>query len=182
MRVMDREGARRADAAREEINAALPAVLPRLRRFCMAIAGSRDGGDDLCQEAIARALASAGQFTHGTRLDSWLMRIARNVHIDAIRRRRTRGTEVDIDQAAAVRGDDGRDITESRSDFERVRSAFATLPEEQRLLMLLVTVEGYSYQDAAEMLDIPIGTVMSRLSRARRSLDTQLHSPVAALS
>ena len=91
MRVTDLDGARRADAARKEINAALPAVLPRLRRFCLALAGTRDVGDDLCQEAIARALASAHQFTPGTRMDSWLMRIARNIHIDAIRRRRTRG-------------------------------------------------------------------------------------------
>lgn len=110
------------------------------------------------------------------------MRIARNAHIDAVRRRRTRGTEVDVEEAISLGGEDGRQITEARSDFARVRTAFAALPEEQRALMLLVTVEGYSYKDAAETLEIPIGTVMSRLSRARRSLDSQLRAPVETLS
>lgn len=176
MGVTDADEARRPHAAREEIHAALPTLLPRLRRFCLGLAGTRDAGDDLCQEAIARALASSAQYTAGTRIDAWVFRIARNVHIDSQRRRQTRGTEVDIDEATRLSGEDGRTTTEHRSDFERVRGGFAALPEEQRMVMLLVAVEGCSYKDAADILDIPIGTVMSRLSRARRTLDNHLQA------
>ena len=163
------------DRTSKEIHAELVTLLPRLRRFCFALAGSADAGDDLCQEAVARALANANRFTPGTRLDNWVFRIARNVHIDAHRRRKTRGPEVEIDEARTLSGDDGRSITEARSDFARVRSDFLALPEDQRVVMLLVAVEGLSYQDAADALEIPMGTVMSRLWRARRALDRKLH-------
>lgn len=153
-----------------ELRRALLPILPRLRRFCLSLAGSVDRGDDLAQAAIARALAAERRFEPGTRLDSWMFRIARNLHIDNQRRLKTRGAEMDVDMVAELAGDDGRAIVEGRSDLDRVRAAFETLPEEQRVMMNLIIVDGRSYKDAAEMLDIPIGTVMSRLSRARRAL------------
>lgn len=176
----DEERARATVARREEIHAALVTMLPRLRRFCLGLARSREGGDELCQEAISRALANVERFTPGTRIDSWLFRIARNLHIDALRRLRTRGSEVEISEAPPMPGDDGVAVAESRSEFARVRLGFAQLPEEQRMLMLLIAVEGYSYKEAAEILDVPIGTVMSRVSRARRALDRHLHAPEEA--
>lgn len=155
------------------------AILPRLRRFCMALARSRDAGDDLCQAAIERALSRSGQFVPGTRLDSWMYRIAQNIHIDQGRRRKTRGVEVDADQAIALTGDDGVRTVEGRSELARARQAMALLPDEQRAVMALVVLDGMSYKEASETLDIPIGTVMSRIARARRAIDSFLNAEPA---
>ncbi len=152
------------------------AILPRLRRFCMVLARNMDRGDDLCQATIERALSRAGQFVPGTRLDSWMYRIAQNINIDESRRARTRGTEVEVDQAYSLAGDDGVQVLEGRSDLDRAREAMAALPEDQGALLALVVFDGKSYKEAAEILSIPIGTVMSRLARARRAIDRHLHS------
>lgn len=156
-------------------------ILPRLRRFCLALARNQDAADDLCQATIERALSRADQFLQGTRLDSWMYRIAQNLHIDQARRVRTRGTEVDVDHAATLTAEDGQQVVEGRSDLARAQAAMAALPEEQRVLMALVVLDGMSYRDAAELLAIPIGTVMSRIARARRAIDLHVHgSPVHA--
>jgi RNA polymerase sigma-70 factor, ECF subfamily len=151
------------------------AILPRLRRFCLALARNVDRGDDLCQATIERALLRQGQFVPGTRLDSWMYRIAQNLHIDEGRRARTRGTEVDVDEAYSLSGDDGVQVVEGRSDLFRAQQAMAALPLEQRSLLALVVLDGKSYKEAAEIMEIPIGTVMSRLARARKAIDRQLH-------
>lgn len=153
-----------------ELRHALVPILPRLRRFCLSLTGNRDSGDDLAQAAIARALAAENQFQAGTRLDSWLFRIAQNLHIDVGRRRTTRGAEINDDALAGTIGSDGREIVEQRSDLAYVRRRFESLPEEQRMILNLVVVDGLSYKDAAETLEVPMGTVMSRLSRARMAL------------
>ncbi len=156
-------------------------ILPRLRRFCLALSRNQDAADDLCQATIERALSRADQFIHGSRLDSWMYRIAQNLHIDQARRVRTRGSEVDVDHAAELTGEDGRQVVEGRSDLASARAAMAALPEEQRVLLALVVLDGMSYRDAAETLSIPIGTVMSRIARARRAIDLHLHrSPANA--
>jgi RNA polymerase sigma-70 factor, ECF subfamily len=151
------------------------AILPRLRRYCMAISRSQDAGDDLCQATVERALSRADQFEHGSRLDSWMFRIAKNIMIDAARRTKTRGVEIEIDDSFSIVGDDGVQIVEGRSDLARARMAMAALPDEQRTLLALVVIEGKSYKEAAEILDVPMGTVMSRISRARRAIDAQVH-------
>lgn len=150
-------------------------VLPRLRRFCLALTRNRDAGDDLCQATVERALSRAEQFVVGSRLDSWMYRIAQNIWIDEARKRKTRGPEVDVEQAFGLVGSDGVRVAEGRSDLARAREAMAALPEEQRVLMTLVVLDGMSYKEAAATLEIPIGTVMSRISRARRSIDRHLH-------
>lgn len=150
-------------------------VLPRVRRFCLALARSQDAGDDLCQATVERALSRADQFIQGTRLDSWMYRIAQNIFIDDKRRVRTRGHEVDVDNAFALAGDNGVQIVEGRSELASARAAMAALPEEQRLLMTLVVLDGMSYKEAATTLDIPIGTVMSRIARARRAIDRHIN-------
>jgi RNA polymerase sigma-70 factor, ECF subfamily len=147
------------------------AILPRLRRFCMALAKGADAGDDLCQATIQRALSREDQFIPGTRLDSWMYRIAQNIHIDQIRRVKTRGHESDIEDAISLSGDDGVKIVEGRSDLARAQAAMAALPDDQRVLLALVVLDGKSYREASEILDIPMGTVMSRIARARRSID-----------
>lgn len=150
-------------------------VLPRLRRFCFALTRAQDAGDDLCQATVERALSRAEQFIPGTRLDSWMYRIAQNIFIDEKRRVRTRGHEVDVDSAFALMGADGVQIVEGRSELASARAAMAALPEEQRLLMTLVVLDGMSYKEAAATLDIPIGTVMSRIARVRRAIDRHIN-------
>ena len=164
-----------------DLRSEIVAILPRLRRFCMAIARDGDAGDDLCQAAIERALSRADQFLPGTRLDSWMYRIAQNIMIDGARRKRTRGVEVEVEDAFGLVGDDGLRIVEGRSDLTRAQAAMAALPEDQRALLALVVLDGMSYKDAAQTLDIPIGTVMSRLARARRAIDARVNAPAGAV-
>ena len=156
------------------IQAELVALLPRLRRFARGLAGAPDQADDLVQSACERALARIDQYQPGTRLDSWLYRIAQNLWIDQVRSARTRGTAVDVEALEAVAGSDGRVTNEQQLTMRDTRRAMAELPEEQRAVLMLVAVEEMSYADAAQALEIPIGTVMSRLSRARRALAERL--------
>lgn len=156
------------------------ALVPRLRRFCLALTRSVDAGDDLAQSAIERALSRIDQWQPGTRLDSWMFRIAQNIFIDEMRSAKRRGTQVDVAALDAVAGDDGRRVTEARSDIARARQAIAALPDDQRVLVALVIIDGQSYKDTAAILDIPIGTVMSRIARARQSIAAFVnHAPNA---
>lgn len=108
-----------------------------------------------------------------------MYRIAQNLHIDEARRRKTRGTEVDIEDRQDIAGGDGLRLVEGRSDLAMARAAVASLPEDQRAVVALVVLEGLSYRDAAETLGVPLGTVMSRLSRARRAIDNAVNREVA---
>ena len=155
----------------EATNHQIIALLPRLRRFCMGLTGSLDAGDDLTQSTVERALMRVSQWQEGTRLDSWMFRIARNINIEEARARIRRTMQFDSNVIDNVIGEDGRDITENRSTLACVRTAMAKLSKDQQALMVLVVVEGKSYREAAEILDIPIGTVMSRIARARRAID-----------
>lgn len=149
-------------------------LLPRLRRFCYALTSNLDRADDLVQETCVRALASADQWQAGTRLDSWMYRIAQNLWIDRSRAQRTRGETVSVDDALDISAEDGREVTEQRSTLQAVARAIATLPGDQQLVVAHVCIDGLSYKDTADALNIPIGTVMSRLARARRSLNEML--------
>lgn len=143
------------------------ALLPRLRRFCEAMAGSPHDGDDLMQATVERALTRSHQFEDGTRLDNWMFRIAQNLHIDRVRSLRRKGTSVDLEHAEELTGDDGRHVTEARSDLAAAQRVLQALPEDQRATFVLVVVEGLSYRKAAEVMNVQIGTVMSRIARAR---------------
>ncbi len=113
-------------------------------------------------------------FTPDTRLDSWLFRIMRNNWIDQHRAARP---TVDIDDAEIVQplvGQDGPRSTEARLELQRVSTAMNELPEDQRAVLMLVCVEGHKYREAAEMLEVPVGTIMSRLARARSNLADKL--------
>lgn len=145
-------------------------LLPRLRRFSYALTGNLDKADDLVQETCARALTSADQWQVGTRLDSWMYRIAQNLWFDKVRATKTRGEVVDVDAANDIVGVDGRDVTESLLTLQAVTRAIRELPADQRMVLMHVCIDGLSYKDTAEALGIPIGTVMSRLARARQAL------------
>lgn len=155
-------------AEREEIGKQLVAFLPNLRRFAISLCRSRDVADDLVQAACERALA--GSFEAGSRFDAWMFRILRNLWIDHIRKQSTAGRQEDIDQRPDLVGASGERDVEARLALNRVALAVTELPDDQREVMLLVCVEDLSYKAAADVLGIPIGTVMSRLARARKNL------------
>ncbi len=159
----------------ELIDARLVAFLPRLRRFCHGLAGNADQGDDLLQAAFERALSRIDQWQVGTNLENWVFRLASNINIDGARARRVRGVPVDIDEAYDLSGDDEVDRLEQRSELDAVRAALARLPVELRDVMAAVVLEEKSYRETADMLDIPIGTVMSRMSRARQFIESHVH-------
>lgn len=148
----------------------LTALLPRLRRFAHALARSPSDADDLTQMTVERALRSKDQWQPGTRLDSWLYRIMRNLWIDTVRSRsRKERHEAPAEEAETV-GDDPRSGIEAAIDLQRVMAAMQRLPEEQREVVALILVEGFGYREVSEMLDLPIGTVSSRLVRGRTAL------------
>lgn len=149
-------------------------LLPRLRRFAIGLAGHPADGDDLCQMTIERALARKDQFEAGTRLDSWMYRIMRNIWIDESRARSRRAqTFVDEDAGLAVGAEGSQEARAALHDVDR---AMSRLPEEQREAVLLVMVEGYSYKEAAQIVGCPVGTLNSRLVRGRDALMAMLEA------
>ena len=144
--------------------------LPRLRRFAFALSHSGADADDLTQMTIERALVSRRQWQPGTKLDSWLYRIMRNLWIDTARSRGRKAKFEAPPEAAEQIGVDPRPGIEATVDLNRVMAAMDRLPDEQREVVALILVEGFGYREAAEMLDLPIGTVSSRLVRGRTAL------------
>jgi RNA polymerase sigma-70 factor, ECF subfamily len=142
-------------------------LLPRLRRFARALTRSDADADDLSQAAIERALMHAASWQPGTRMDSWLFRIAQNLWRDELRAHRRRAEPLEEEGLA---GEDGRVSFHRQLEVRDVSRAFDELPEEQRVVMALVVLEGMQYGEAANTLGLPIGTVMSRLARARSRL------------
>ncbi len=155
----------------------LVALLPRLRRFARGLCGTADRADDLVQAACERALARMEQWTPGTRLDSWMYRIVRTIWIDELRAQAVRQRARDRQEGEMESSFDGERAMEAQMTMQAVREAVAKLPPEQREILLLVAVEGVSYKEAAGILDIPIGTVMSRLARGRAALVKLLEKP-----
>lgn len=149
-------------------------LLPRLRAFALSLVPSRDQADDLVQLTVEKGLRNLSSFTPGTRLDSWLFRIMRNVRIDQHRAAKSIVALDEAEVATPLIGEDGRRVTEAHLDLLRVREAIERLPPDQRAVLMLVCVEGLRYREAAEALDIPVGTVMSRLARARMALAEDL--------
>ncbi len=154
----------------ETLKREIVAFLPRLRRYAQALTGSRADGDDLVQATCERAIRHLDSWQPGSRLDAWLFRIARNLFLNELRARKVRGPQHDIEDHAASHATDGRPGQEARLDLERVRGLLGRLPEEQRSVLLLIAVEGLSYQETAAALDLPMGTVTSRLARGRLAL------------
>jgi len=146
------------------------AFLPRLSAFALSLTGNADQRDDLVQETCTRALAHRDQWQSGTRLDSWMFRIAQNLWLDRKRAERYRGELVDIDMVGDLTDSDGRRITESRLARAQVLRGLDQLSPEHRVLIGLVCVDGMTYKEASEVLELPVGTVMSRLARARLAL------------
>jgi RNA polymerase sigma factor (sigma-70 family) len=148
----------------------LAALLPRLRRFAHALSRNPADADDLAQATVERALRSKAQWRLGTRLDSWLYRIMRNLWIDTARARsRKERFEAPSEDGENI-GDDPREAMAASIDLQRMMAALERLPDEQREVVALILIEGFGYRETAEMLKLPIGTVSSRLVRGRMAL------------
>jgi RNA polymerase sigma factor (sigma-70 family) len=159
------------DSSTEDIRSQMVLLLPRLRRFAAALTGSIADGDDLVQDTVERALKNLHQWEPGTRLDNWMFRIAKNRFIDTRRSHKRSGViaaEVPED-APSVTGDGVR-AADARLMLSDALGALQKLPLEQREALVLVAVDGLSYRDAADVLQIPIGTLTSRIARARETL------------
>jgi RNA polymerase sigma-70 factor (ECF subfamily) len=148
----------------------LVALLPRLRRFALVLCRSPSLADDLVQGACERALAHAESWTPGTRFDAWMFRILRNHWIDQLRRLKAEGMTEDVTTHPHLMGDPGEGPVLSKLALAEVQRAIDHLPPEQREVLILVCVEDLAYREAAEVLGVPLGTVMSRLARARKRL------------
>jgi RNA polymerase sigma-70 factor (ECF subfamily) len=141
--------------------------IPALRRYAFAMLRDRDRADDLVQDTLERALSRWLLRRPDGNVRAWLFTILRNLHVSRWRRDRRRGTAVDMDQVA-MPGVAARQ--EIALEVREVLAALDQLPEDQKSLLLLVGVEDFSYEEAARIVGMPIGTVMSRLSRARQRL------------
>jgi RNA polymerase sigma-70 factor (ECF subfamily) len=148
----------------------LAALLPRLRRFAHALSWNGTDADDLTQMTLERALRSRRQWQVGTRLDSWLYKVMRNLWIDTVRSRSRRDRVEAPEEAAANLGEDPRQSIELSFDLKQIMAAMERLPDEQREIVALILIEGFGYRETAEMLGLPIGTVSSRLVRGRMAL------------
>jgi len=160
--------------APEEIRAHIVGLLPRLRRLARSLSRNQQDADDLVQVAVERALRNSGQFRPGASVAAWMFGIMKYAWIDVRRGRQRRG-EVplpdDSGEHPVVSADD------ANASLMAVSEAMGRLPEEQRLAVALVLVEGLSYKEAAEVLEIPIGTLTSRLARGRAALAAELGDP-----
>lgn len=147
-------------------------VIPALRRYARALVRNRAAADDLVQDCLVRAVSHWGQRRDGDPRP-WLFTILHNLAINQFRRSANRGKHIAIDEAnEAEFGQDA--VQEQKLMYQDVLDKLARLPEDQRAVLLLVAVEDLSYADAARVLDIPVGTVMSRLSRARERLQQEM--------
>ena len=155
----------------------LIAILPRLRRFALGLTRNGSDADDLVQMACEKAISRIDQWEPGTRLDSWMFRIIQTTHIDQIRGQKRRDAHLEIIEGQGESAFDGESAAEARMTLDNVRRAIYALPEEQRAVVMLVSVEGLSYKEAAETLEIPMGTLTSRLVRARTALARMMDTP-----
>ncbi|MEO5934321.1 MAG: RNA polymerase sigma factor [Duganella sp.] len=149
------------------INNDIAALLPRLRRFARSIVYNREDADDLVQIAVERALGRSAQWQPDTRLDSWIFRIMKNAWIDEVRSRIRRDNLFAPEEAGEHVGDQAAEAQQQRMAIEK---AVGMLSEEHRMVVALVLVDGMPYKEASEVLEIPIGTLTSRLVRARTAL------------
>jgi RNA polymerase sigma-70 factor, ECF subfamily len=161
------------------LSADLPALLPRLWRFALRLAGDRHDAEDLVQRACVRALERQHQLQPGTATLSWLFSIVHSVWLNEVRARqiRSHGCMQWSEELADTVADPAASNPETYALHQQIIAAVEKLPDAQRAVMLLVAVEGLSYREAATALEVPIGTVMSRLARARLTIGKSFDVP-----
>src|SRR5215831_3734879 len=150
----------------DEIYPLFAAEIPRLRRYASALLRNRDRADDLVQDTLLRGLEKLHLYQPGTNLRAWLFTVMHNLYVNSYRRAARQGQTIHVEKvqlstpASQV----------SRLELRDLERALASLPEEQRTTLLLIGLEGMRYEDVAQICDVPIGTVRSRLSRVRQAL------------
>lgn len=158
-------------ASLEQIRAWIVDLLPRLRRFARTITRNPDDADDLVQLSVERALQRYRQWQPELRFEGWMFGIVRNAWIDEVRARQRRQRVLAVEEEGT---NVGGGMGEGQVEMLSVQTAMAQLPEEQRMAVALVLIEGLSYKEAAAALDVPIGTLTSRLARGREALQALL--------
>ncbi len=156
---------------RPSVRDAMLADVPNLRAFAISLCGNVDRANDLVQETLLRATANIDSFQPGTNMSAWLFRILRNLFRSEYRRRRREIEDTDGGYAASLAS---LPEQHSRVEFEEFRVALAELPQEQREALILVGASGFSYEEAAAICDCPVGTLKSRVNRARTRLSVLL--------
>jgi RNA polymerase sigma-70 factor (ECF subfamily) len=142
--------------------------IPRLRAFARSISGDRDRADDLVQETLAKAIANKDKFTEGTNLTAWLITILRNQYYSVGRKLQREVADPDGEHAATLESKPQQPEHLELKDF---LSALQVLPDDQREALILIGASGFSYEEAADILGVKVGTVKSRVSRARLRLE-----------
>ena len=165
-------------ASPDELREELVMLLPRLRRFARALAADVNDADDLVQIAVERALTRGAQLRPDAPLSSWMFGIVRNAWLDELRARGRRARLFAPEECAEQIGDTSQG---AHADLLAVQEALARLPEEQRAAVALVLIEGLSYKEAAHIMEVPIGTLTSRLARGREALQEMLGETTGAL-
>ena len=164
-------------ASLDQLREQMVALLPRLRRFARTLARNPHDADDLVQIAVERALARSDQLRADASLSSWMFGILRNAWIDETRSRGRRNQVFAPEELGENVGDAS---SASHTDVLSVQDAMARLPDEQRIAVSLVLVEGLSYKEAAEIMGVPLGTLTSRLARGREALQALLTDTTGA--
>ncbi len=171
----------RSPEAEGDLAAQIVTLQPRLLRFAWSLTRDRETAEDLAQETIARALASQWRFQPGTNLKAWLFRILRNIHLNVLRAAGTRPALVSIEELVMEpAGAHEQDVNPvearviARADLTQIADAFRKLPPAFAIPLYLTAVEELSYAETASILDIPVGTVMSRVYRGRHLVMSRL--------
>jgi len=157
----------------------LTALMPMLRRFAYSLTGSRHDADDLLQNTIERLLSKG--VPEDVELAKWAFRVCRNIWIDEYRARKIRNNAAQLPELEEPTVD-GENVIYNEITLGEVNTAMDKLPDDQRSIIALVAVQGMSYKEVADTLSIPVGTVMSRLARARVALSQFLNSSAAEIS
>jgi RNA polymerase sigma-70 factor, ECF subfamily len=156
-------------------NSLLENEIPKLRRYALRLKRNRADADDLVQDCLLRAIRKSHLWERGTNLRAWLFTIMHNNHVNDVRRSLREGDKVEVEEVAPM-----LTVAESQSASLQLRDidrAIVRLPEGQRRALLLVGLEGRSYEEGAAILDVPVGTVRSRLSRAREAVRALIDEP-----
>lgn len=159
----------------DEFRAELLSLLPRLRRYALVKTGTPEQADDLVQATCERAWRARDQWRPGERMDYWTFRIMKNLYIDEVRSASVRGTDVGPEALEEIPDHRWARRVEGSMTLAQVWEAMQQLPAPMREVLALVPIEGLSYREAAAVLDVPVGTVMSRLARARAELMSRLN-------
>src|SRR5215218_3383499 len=156
---------------RPSVRDAMLAAVPSLRAFAISLCGNVDRADDLVQETLLRAMANIDSFQPGTNMSAWLFTILRNLFRSEYRKRRREVEDTDGSYADTLKSQPEQ---HGRVEFEEFRTALAKLPSDQREALLLVGASGFSYEEAAEICGCAVGTIKSRVNRARQRLQELL--------